>query len=124
CSNGGGGDGSLKRGFPNHPLLTSSGSPLASATSTAAPALLVVGTYFVPFLLPILPRSSSSDDHLVIGELCVVSPCVQVDLDALKGTHLGMYEQRNVTVLVEAGESASEVVAAEAYFVHTSYAKA
>nr|BAD54685.1 hypothetical protein [Oryza sativa Japonica Group] len=70
------------------------------------------------------PKSSSSDDHLVIGELCVVSPCVQVDLDALKGTHLGMYEQRNVTVLVEAGESASEVVAAEAYFVHTSYAKA
>jgi hypothetical protein len=48
--------------------------------------------------------------------------CIDLELH-LQGTHLGMYEQRNVTVLVEAG-SASEVVAAEAYFVHTSYAKA
>lgn len=49
--------------------------------------------------------------------------CIDLELH-LQGTHLGMYEQRNVTVLIEAGESASEVVAAEAYFVHTSYAKA
>uniref|UniRef100_A0A0E0KC63 Gamma-glutamylcyclotransferase family protein n=1 Tax=Oryza punctata TaxID=4537 RepID=A0A0E0KC63_ORYPU len=115
--------GTLKRGFPNHPLLAASGSPLAGAASTAAPASLVVGPYSVPFLLPIPTRqSSSSGGHLVSGELYAVSPRALVDLDALEGTHLGVYERRKVTVVVKGGSG--EVVEAEAYFAHASYAEA
>nr|XP_015616858.2 putative gamma-glutamylcyclotransferase At3g02910 isoform X1 [Oryza sativa Japonica Group]XP_015616860.2 putative gamma-glutamylcyclotransferase At3g02910 isoform X1 [Oryza sativa Japonica Group]XP_015616861.2 putative gamma-glutamylcyclotransferase At3g02910 isoform X1 [Oryza sativa Japonica Group]XP_025877139.1 putative gamma-glutamylcyclotransferase At3g02910 isoform X1 [Oryza sativa Japonica Group] len=128
-SNGGGGVeaatmvfvyGTLKRGFPNHPLLAASGSPLVGAASTATPASLVVGPYSVPFLLP--RPSSSSGSHLVSGELYAVSPRALVDLDALEGTHLGVYERRKVTVVVEGGSG--EVVEAEAYFAHTSYMEA
>ena len=74
--------GTLKRGFPNHPLLAASGSPLVGAASTATPASLVVGPYSVPFLLP--RPSSSSGSHLVSGELYAVSPRALVDLDALE----------------------------------------
>uniref|UniRef100_A0A0E0R3Z0 Gamma-glutamylcyclotransferase family protein n=1 Tax=Oryza rufipogon TaxID=4529 RepID=A0A0E0R3Z0_ORYRU len=112
--------GTLKRGFPNHPLLAASGSPLVGAASTATPASLVVGPYSVPFLLP--RPSSSSGSHLVSGELYAVSPRALVDLDALEGTHLGVYERRKVTVVVEGGSG--EVVEAEAYFAHTSYMEA
>ncbi|KAF0911465.1 hypothetical protein E2562_011117 [Oryza meyeriana var. granulata] len=114
--------GTLKRGFPNHPLLAASGSPFAGAASTAAPASLVVGPYSVPFLLPCRrPRSSSSAGHLISGELYAVSPRALVDLDALEGIHLGVYERRRVTVIVEGEEVEVE---AEAYLAHKSYAEA
>ncbi|KAG8057813.1 hypothetical protein GUJ93_ZPchr0002g26046 [Zizania palustris] len=108
--------GTLKRGFPNHPLLAAYGSPFAGAASTAAPVPLVIGPYSVPFLLP----SGSSSGRLVSGELYVASPNALADLDALEGTHLGVYERRRLTVLVD-GEREVE---AEAYFANTSYAKA
>uniref|UniRef100_A0A0D9WEY0 Gamma-glutamylcyclotransferase family protein n=1 Tax=Leersia perrieri TaxID=77586 RepID=A0A0D9WEY0_9ORYZ len=114
--------GTLKRGFPNHPLLAASSSTFAGAASTATPASLVVGPYSVPFLLP-RTSSSASGGHLVSGELYAVSPRDLLDLDTFEGTHLGVYERHKVTVVV-ADQDGGGAVEAEAYFAHTSYADA
>ncbi|XP_062193381.1 putative gamma-glutamylcyclotransferase At3g02910 [Phragmites australis] len=110
--------GTLKRGFPNHPLLAASASPFAGAVSTAAPASLVIGPYSVPFLLP---TPSSSSGRLISGELYSASPLALAKLDALEGTHIGVYERRRLTVVVD---GSGEAVEAEAYFAHPSYAEA
>ncbi|CAO2163790.1 unnamed protein product [Urochloa humidicola] len=112
--------GTLKRGFPNHPLLAACASSFVGAASTAAPASLVIGPYSVPFLLP-TPSSSTSSGHVISGELYATSPAALVELDALEGTHIGVYKRRPITVL--AGGS-GEVVEVEAYFAHPSYAEA
>ncbi|XP_015696751.1 putative gamma-glutamylcyclotransferase At3g02910 [Oryza brachyantha] len=116
--------GTLKRGFPNHPLLAGAAASFAGNASTSAPASLVIGPYSVPFLLP-SPRIASSGpgSHRVSGELYAVSPHALVDLDTLEGTHLGVYERRRITVLVEGGGGGREVEA-EAYLANTSYAEA
>ncbi|CAL5087049.1 unnamed protein product [Urochloa decumbens] len=113
--------GTLKRGFPNHPLLAACASPFVGAASTAAPASLVIGPYSVPFLLPTPSSSSSSSGHVVSGELYAPSPAALVELDALEGTHIGVYERRPITVVVG---GSGEVVEAQAYFAHPSYAEA
>ncbi|KAL6655130.1 hypothetical protein ACP70R_005956 [Stipagrostis hirtigluma subsp. patula] len=110
--------GTLKRGFPNHPLLAASATPFAGAATTAAPASLVIGPYSVPFLLP---APSSSPGRVVSGELYAASPAALVKLDALEGTHIGVYELRPLTVVVD---GSGEVVQVEAYFAHPSYAEA
>ncbi|GJN34515.1 hypothetical protein PR202_gb23182 [Eleusine coracana subsp. coracana] len=110
--------GTLKRGFPNHPLLAASASPFVGAASTAAPASLVIGPYSVPFLLP---SPSSSSGRPVSGELYAPSPSALAELDALEGTHIGLYERRRLTVVVD---GSNEMVEAEAYFAHPSYAEA
>lgn len=112
--------GTLKRGFPNHPLLAASASPFSGAASTAAPASLVVGPYSIPFLLPSSRTPCSSSGRLVSGELYAASPSALADLDALEGTHLGVYERRRLTVVVDG----TREVEAEAYFAHSSYAEA
>ncbi|KAG2636556.1 putative gamma-glutamylcyclotransferase At3g02910 isoform X1 [Panicum virgatum] len=111
--------GTLKRGFPNHPLLVACASPFVGAASTAAPASLVIGPYSVPFLLP--TPSSSSSGRVVAGELYAPSPAALAELDALEGTHIGAYERRPITVVAD---GSGEVVEAEAYFAHPSYAEA
>ncbi|RLN33361.1 putative gamma-glutamylcyclotransferase [Panicum miliaceum] len=75
--------GTLKRGFPNHPLLVACACPFVGAASTTAPASLVIGPY--------------------------------------SGTHIGAYERRPITVVAD---GSGEVVEAEAYFAHPSYAEA
>ncbi|KAE8784650.1 putative gamma-glutamylcyclotransferase [Hordeum vulgare] len=110
--------GTLKRGFPNHPRLAAFNCPFAGAASTAAPASLVIGPYSVPFLLP-TPTPSSG--RLVSGELYSASPSAVADLDLLEGTHLGVYERRRITVVVN---GATKEVEAEAYFANASYAEA
>ncbi|KAK3132773.1 hypothetical protein QOZ80_6AG0527510 [Eleusine coracana subsp. coracana] len=74
--------GTLKRGFPNHPLLAASASPLS---------------------------------------LYAPSPSALAELDALEGTHIGLYERRRLTVVVD---GSNEMVEAEGYFAHPSYAEA
>jgi len=76
--------GTLKRGFPNHPLLVACASPFVGAASTAAPASLVIGPYSVPFLLP--TPSSSSSSRVVAGELYAPSPAALAELDALEAS--------------------------------------
>ncbi|KQJ90407.1 putative gamma-glutamylcyclotransferase At3g02910 [Brachypodium distachyon] len=110
--------GTLKRGFPNHPRLAAFGSPFAGTASTAAPVSLVIGPYSVPFLLP---SPTPSSGRLVSGELYSASPSALADLDAFEGTHLGVYERRRLTVVVE---GTSREVEAEAYFADASYAEA
>ncbi|TVU10243.1 hypothetical protein EJB05_43758 [Eragrostis curvula] len=119
--------GTLKRGFPNHPLIAASACPFAGAASTAAPASLVIGPYVVPFLLP---APSSSSGRLVSGELYAASRAALAQLDALEsqliairpqGTHIGLYERRRITVVVD---GSGEAVEAEAYFANPSYAEA
>ena len=75
--------GTLKRGFPNHPLLVACASPFVGAASTAAPASLVIGPYSVPFLLP---TPSSSSGRVVSGELYAPSPAALAELDALEAS--------------------------------------
>ncbi|NP_001144083.1 Putative gamma-glutamylcyclotransferase At3g02910 [Zea mays] len=111
--------GTLKRGFPNHSLLVASATPFVGAASTAEPASLIIGPYSVPFLLP-TPASASSG-RVVSGELYAPSPAALAELDALEGTHIGVYERRPITVVVD---GSGEVVQAEAYFAHPSYAEA
>ncbi|ONM57227.1 AIG2-like (avirulence induced gene) family protein [Zea mays] len=128
--------GTLKRGFPNHSLLVASATPFVGAASTAGPASLIIGPYSVPFLLP-TPASASSG-RVVSGELYAPSPAALAELDALEasaspphqtrcslstglGTHIGVYERRPITVVVD---GSGEVVQAEAYFAHPSYAEA
>uniref|UniRef100_A0ACD5Y1F2 Uncharacterized protein n=1 Tax=Avena sativa TaxID=4498 RepID=A0ACD5Y1F2_AVESA len=108
--------GTLKRGFPNHPRLAASHSPFAGVASTAAPVSLVIGPYSVPFLLP---APAPSAGRLVSGELYSASPSSLADLDLLEGTHLGVYERRRITVVVD---GTSSEVEAEAYFANASYA--
>ncbi|OEL38892.1 hypothetical protein BAE44_0000093 [Dichanthelium oligosanthes] len=143
--------GTLKRGFPNHPLLAACASPFVGTASTTAPASLVIGPYSVPFLLP---TPSSSSGRVVSGELYAPSPAALAELDALEasaspassldsspslptlpvwfspfhsasassqGTHIGVYERRPITVVTD---GSGEVVEAEAYFAHPSYAEA
>ncbi|KAF8700616.1 hypothetical protein HU200_033961 [Digitaria exilis] len=112
--------GTLKRGFPNHGLLAACGSPFVGAASTASPASLVIGPYSVPFLLP-TPPSSPSAGRVVSGELYAPSPAALVELDALEGTQIGVYERRPITVVAD---GSGELVEAEAYFAHPSYAEA
>uniref|UniRef100_M8BMC2 Gamma-glutamylcyclotransferase family protein n=1 Tax=Aegilops tauschii TaxID=37682 RepID=M8BMC2_AEGTA len=109
--------GTLKRGFPNYPRLAAFDCPFAGAGTTAAPASLVIGPYSVPFLLP-TPTPSSG--RLVSGELYSASPSALADLDLLEGTHLGVYERRRITVVVD---GASKEVEAQAYFANASYAE-
>jgi gamma-glutamylaminecyclotransferase len=78
--------GTLKRGFPNHPLLVASSSPFVGAASTAGPASLVIGPYSVPFLLP--PPSSASSGRVVSGELYAPSPAALAELDDLEAKRL------------------------------------
>jgi len=74
--------GTLKRGFPNHPLLVACATPFVGAASTAGPASLVIGPYSVPFLLP----TPSSSGRVVSGELYAPSPAALAELDALEAS--------------------------------------
>ncbi|CAD6223953.1 unnamed protein product [Miscanthus lutarioriparius] len=142
--------GTLKRGFPNHPLLVASATPFVGAASTAGPASLVIGPYSVPFLLP--TPSSASSGRVVSGELYAPCPAPPLSPSSTpsrqapgllivplstalvssptpasqppilsQGTHIGVYERRPITVVAD---GSGEAVQAEAYFAHPSYAEA
>ncbi|KAK9052951.1 hypothetical protein SSX86_029581 [Deinandra increscens subsp. villosa] len=111
--------GTLKRGFPNHPLM----EDLASHNDavfigpyvTDLKLPLVLGPYGVPFLLN-LPGSSR---HRVRGELYSVSDSGLRRLDELEGITRGHYERLPITLRSESGG----VTEAEAYFGHRSFAE-
>lgn len=116
--------GTLKKDFPNHGLLLdliSSGDAIfVGCYSTVDPYPLVCGPYRVPFLLN-LPGLG----HRISGELYAVSTHALSLLDELEGTCLGHYERLPIVVARAKvnGLQEEEVVGAEAYYAHRSYAE-
>lgn len=76
--------GTLKRGFPNHPLLVATATPVVGAATTAGPASMVIGPYSVPFLIP--TPSSASSGRVVSGELYAASPAALAEFDAFEAS--------------------------------------
>ena len=113
--------GTLKQGFANHSLMqdliSHNDADFIGPYVTNSQLPLVVGPYGVPFLLN-LPGSSR---HRVRGELYSVSDSGLRRLDELEGITLGHYERLPVR-LTEIG-GATEVVEAEAYYGHRSFAE-
>ncbi|XP_051138962.1 putative gamma-glutamylcyclotransferase At3g02910 [Andrographis paniculata] len=114
--------GTLKQGFPNHPLLqdmmaTGDASFLGSCR-TVQRLPLICGPYRVPFLLNFPGRGQR-----VFGELYAVSAAALAKIDELEGVVKGHYERLAVEVEV-ALEGEEEAAAAEAYYGHRSYAEA
>ncbi|KAK1438435.1 hypothetical protein QVD17_04244 [Tagetes erecta] len=111
--------GTLKRGFPNHPLmedLISHNDAIFIGTYITDLHLpLVQGPYGIPFMLN-LPGSSR---HRINGELYSVSDSALRRLDELEGISRGHYERLPITLRSEDGET----VEAEAYYGHRSFAE-
>ncbi|GMH09131.1 hypothetical protein Nepgr_010971 [Nepenthes gracilis] len=111
--------GTLKRGFPNHPLMqdlmASGDADYLGRYRTVEKFPLVCGPFRVPFLLN-LPGLGDR----VWGELYAVSNQGLARMDELEGTSLGHYERLPIKVSV-VGEEADECAEAEAYFGHRSY---
>ncbi|KAJ8626021.1 hypothetical protein MRB53_019328 [Persea americana] len=107
--------GTLKKGFPNHPLLqnliqSGDAHPLG-VYCTADKYPLVCGPYKVPFLIN-LPGQG----HHIWGELYAVSSHALTHMDELEGTERGHYERIPITVRRRGEEK--EV---EAYYAHRNY---
>ncbi|KAM0935448.1 putative gamma-glutamylcyclotransferase [Dioscorea sansibarensis] len=114
--------GTLKRGFFNHALmqdliLAGDAIYLGHAV-TATPLPLVCGPYSVPFLLN-LPGAGDR----VRGELYSISPGALIRLDELEGTLRGHYERLPISIREEVRGGEGEIVKAEAYYAHRSYAE-
>ncbi|WOL17441.1 gamma-glutamylcyclotransferase [Canna indica] len=132
--------GTLKRGFPNHSLLSdlirSGDAAFIAAGRTARRLPLVVGPFSIPFLLH-LPGSGCR----VAGELYALSPRGLTIIDEFEGITRGHYERLHLVVVPvipgggaldreddEVKEGTDAVAAgalqAEAYFLHQSFAEA
>ncbi|KAL5973865.1 hypothetical protein ACLOJK_030523 [Asimina triloba] len=115
--------GTLKRGFSNHPLLHDmirTGDAVFLGEYVSMEKFpLVCGPYSVPFLLN-LPRSG----HRICGELYAVSLPALARIDVLEGIATGHYERLPIAVSrpIDA-EPEKEIVRAEAYYAHRSYAE-
>ncbi|KAF8032560.1 hypothetical protein BT93_D1463 [Corymbia citriodora subsp. variegata] len=108
--------GTLKRGFPNHPLMEdlihSSDAVSLGPHVTHLPHPLVLGPFGIPFLINLPGRG-----HRVRGELFSVSPRGLARVDELEGVGRGHYER--LPIKVESG--GGDLVEAEAYFAHASF---
>ncbi|PSR93539.1 Gamma-glutamylcyclotransferase [Actinidia chinensis var. chinensis] len=120
--------GTLKRGFANHvlmqDLISSNDAVFLGAYRTVSEFPLVCGPHGVPFLLN-LPGSGR---HRIRGELYSVSPRGLARIDELEGITLGHYERLPIQLLSASGVdgdccSGGEVVEAEAYYAHQSFAE-
>ncbi|KAL3743419.1 hypothetical protein ACJRO7_018678 [Eucalyptus globulus] len=111
--------GTLKRGFPNHPLMEdlilAGDAASLGPHATHLPHPLVLGPFGIPFLVDLPGRG-----HRVRGELFSVSPRGLARVDELEGVGRGHYERLPVKVEAEGG-SGGGVVEAEAYFAHASF---
>ncbi|GAB4858153.1 hypothetical protein Ancab_009550 [Ancistrocladus abbreviatus] len=130
--------GTLKRGFPNHPLMQelmgSGDAEYLGCYRTLDRYPLVCGPFRVPFLLN-FPGSGKR----VWGELYAVSNRGLVRMDELEGTRQGHYERLPIQVeegeedqaahpaidaeKTKAKEQKKKKAEAEAYFGHRSYAE-
>ncbi|XP_039122872.1 putative gamma-glutamylcyclotransferase At3g02910 [Dioscorea cayenensis subsp. rotundata] len=116
--------GTLKRGFSNHvlmqDLILAGNAIYLGHAITVTPLPLVCGPYSVPFLLN-LPGAGDK----VRGELYSVSPRALIRLDELEGTLRGHYERLPISIReeVQGREGEGEIVKAEAYYAHRSYAE-
>ncbi|XP_030457101.1 putative gamma-glutamylcyclotransferase At3g02910 [Syzygium oleosum] len=107
--------GTLKRGFPNHPLMedlirSRDAVPLGPRV-TRLPHPLVLGPFGIPFLVNLPGRG-----HRVRGELFSVSPRGLSRVDELEGIGRGHYERLPIEVEGDGGPAE-----AEAYFAHASF---
>ncbi|GAB2255782.1 hypothetical protein Droror1_Dr00009560 [Drosera rotundifolia] len=112
--------GTLKRGFPNHTLLssliaTNDAHFHGSNYRTLNPFPLVCGPFRVPFLLH-LPGQG----HRVWGELYSLSDLGLERVDELEGVRVGNYER----LPIEVGDDEGGEVVAEGYFGNRSYGEA
>ncbi|XP_030524616.1 putative gamma-glutamylcyclotransferase At3g02910 [Rhodamnia argentea] len=107
--------GTLKQGFPNHPLMEdlilSSDAVFLGPHVTHLPHPLVLGPFGIPFLIN-LP----SEGHRVRGELFSVSPRGLARVDELEGIGRGHYERLPIKVEID-----GDLVEAEAYFAHAGF---
>ncbi|XP_057475409.1 putative gamma-glutamylcyclotransferase At3g02910 [Actinidia eriantha] len=120
--------GTLKRGFTNHvlmqDLISSNDAVFLGAYRTVPELPLVCGSHGVPFLLN-LPGSGR---HRIRGELYAVSSRGLARVDELEGITLGHYERLPIQLLSASGVDGDccgggEVVEAEAYYAHRSFAE-
>ncbi|GMN30594.1 hypothetical protein TIFTF001_002864 [Ficus carica] len=113
--------GTLKRGFPNHPLmqdLISRNDAIFLGTHlTLQPYPLVCGPHGIPYLIN-LPGK----DHRVRGELYSVAARGLARLDDLEGLAIGHYERLPIRVVRD--PNGDGVVSAEAYYAHRSFGEA
>ncbi|XP_054775949.1 putative gamma-glutamylcyclotransferase At3g02910 [Prosopis cineraria] len=109
--------GTLKKGFPNHPLLEdligTKDAVFMGSCETRERYPLVCGLYGVPYLIH-LPGSG----HHIKGELYGVTRRGLTQLDELEGVRMRHYERRPIRVAMEGSAEEAE---AEAYFAHRSY---
>lgn len=89
--------GTLKRGFPNAPLLTSS-IYLGRCTTVGAYPLVVGGDWYSPYLL-----ASPGKGHRVVGELYAVTPDALAALDVLENVGVN-YSRELIDVVGPRGE--------------------
>lgn len=89
--------GTLKRGFPNAPLLTSS-IYLGRCTTVGAYPLVVGGDWYSPYLL-----ASPGKGHRVVGELYAVTPDALAALDVLENVGVN-YSREVIDVVGPRGE--------------------
>ncbi|GAB0493474.1 hypothetical protein MMPV_004756 [Pyropia vietnamensis] len=89
--------GTLKRGFPNAPLLTTS-IYLGRCTTVGAYPLVVGGDWYSPYLL-----ASPGKGHRVVGELYAVTPDALAALDVLENVGVN-YSRELIDVVGPRGE--------------------
>lgn len=89
--------GTLKRGFPNAPLLTNS-IYLGRCTTVGAYPLVVGGDWYSPYLL-----ASPGKGHRVVGELYAVTPDALAALDVLENVGVN-YSRELIDVVGPRGE--------------------
>jgi gamma-glutamylaminecyclotransferase len=100
--------GTLKRGFPNHPLLERS-QLLGEALTCERWPLLIAGRWFVPCM-----RERRGEGHRVRGELYAVDAATLEALDELEGVNEpDGYDRRAIEVERGPGDERLE---AQAYF--------
>ena len=100
--------GTLKRGFPNHPLLERA-TLLGAARTCESWPLVIAGSWFVPCLL-----DRPGQGHRVRGEVYAVDAPTLADLDELEGVgEPDGYDRKPIEVEVEPG---GERLRAQVYF--------
>ncbi|WCJ19204.1 AIG2-like (avirulence induced gene) family protein [Euphorbia peplus] len=108
--------GTLKRDFPNYPLILQNDATFIGTYITRQPYPLVIGPHGIPFLIN-LPDVAGA--HRVKGELYSVSATGIIRLDDLEGTTTGHYQRLPILIQPEGG--GGEEITAEAYYAHTSF---
>ncbi|XP_074316577.1 putative gamma-glutamylcyclotransferase At3g02910 [Silene latifolia] len=116
--------GTLKKGFSNHKLmieLINAGEARYLGTyQTEDRFPLVCGPYRVPFLLNFPGRGRA-----VVGEIYEISPTSLTRIDELEGVSRGHYQRLPIRVTLVNSLDLDvdvDVIDAEAYFAHSSYA--